>query len=246
MNQGDFFVEMIRIIYTSIMKSHPEKILIILERDSYEKDAVFLNQLITAIAPSGYTPVWYNPHGVGSSQIVTSNPFVNSLPKWIRFPIKALLLLRHPVRLGHYLSRDAWRESTIDGRCINLKKFIGTFGPETEIAIFSRSAGGRIASRIANETPIKKIVCLGYPFKHPDQPDEPDRYQHLETLRKPMLIIQGTRDSYGGTEVTNKYKLSPCIAINFIDADHDFILSPNQFTDVATMINHFLIGTPTA
>lgn len=222
------------------MKSHPKKVLIILERDSYEKDAHLLNQLITALSPSGYTPVWYNPHGVGSSQFVTSNPFINALPCWLRFPIKALLLLKHPSRIGHYLSRDAWRESTIEGRCFNLKKFIGTFDVETEIAIFSRSAGGRIASRIADEVPIQKIVCLGYPFKHPDQPDEPDRYQHLSHLKTPMLIIQGVRDAYGGSDVINRYDLSPAIKLEFIDTDHDFVLSQTQFTSVVNHINNFL------
>ena len=102
------------------MKSQPEKALIILERDSYAKDAQFLNQLITALQPSGYTPIWYNPHGVGSSQLITSNRFINNLPRWLRLGIKTLLLLQHPTRLSHYLSRDAWRESTIEGRCINL------------------------------------------------------------------------------------------------------------------------------
>ncbi|MEI8223822.1 MAG: alpha/beta family hydrolase [bacterium] len=222
------------------MKAHPEKVLIILERDSYEKDTQLLNRLITALAPSGYTPIWYNPHGVGSSQLVTSHPFVNALPRWLRILIKALLLMRHPSRLGHYLSNDAWRESTIEGRCINLKKFIGTFSPETEIAIFSRSAGGRIASIITDSTAIRKIICLGYPFKHPDQPDEPSRYRHLAQLQTPLLIIQGSRDVYGGYGIRNNYRLSPAVELDFIDTDHDFKLNNEQFIWVVNRIVRFL------
>lgn len=228
---------------TQIMNK--EKILIILERDSYEKDAVFMNHLVASLHDTGYRPIWYNPHGVGSSQRLTSHPFINQLPVWLRFPIKAFGLLAHPKQLRHYITLTAWKESTISGRVSNLKQFIHRIRSASTvptIAILGRSAGGRIASLVADELGIEKIICLGYPFKHPDHAVEPERYEHLRNLKTPFLIIQGATDTYGGRKEMHQYSLSPAISLEFIETDHDFILSPDQTRHVENRIKDFLIS----
>lgn len=216
-----------------------EKILLVIERDSYQKDAAFIKRIVAAVA-EGYRVVWYNPHGVGSSQLVTSHPLVNALPKPIRLIVKALGLLRYPKKLLRYLSPDAWREATIEGRVKNLKKYIKTIGANTDISIFSRSAGGRIASLVADELGVSKIICLGYPFKHPEHDSEPERYEHLAHLQTPMLILQGARDEYGGREAIGGYALSPRVLVELIETDHDFVLTFDQFDEVVLKIKDFL------
>ncbi len=219
-----------------------QKILLIIERDSYEKDGPFIRSLVGALSDMEYKPVWYNPHGVGSSALITSNKIINSLPKFLRYPIKVLALFAHPKRLKHYLSPDAWREGSIEGRCKNLKKFIRRLPAGTEVAVLSRSAGGRIASLVADEVGIKKIVCLGYPFHYPDHGPELERYAHLEHLKTPLLILQGMRDEYGGADSKEKYKLSPAVSIEFFDTNHDFQITKEEFDSAVKHIKNFLVS----
>jgi hypothetical protein len=49
------------------------------------------------------------------------------------------------------------------------------------------------------------------------------RTKHLEELRTPALIVQGTRDQFGQRDEVAGYKLSPRIRIVWIeDGDHSF------------------------
>ena len=92
----------------------------------------------------------------------------------------------------------------------------------SRVVIGGKSMGGRIASMIADDAAVLGLVCLGYPFHPPGQPDR-TRTKHLEKLRTPTLIIQGTRDSFGSPEDVRRYKLSPVIRIEWMhDGDHSF------------------------
>src|SRR6266446_4844400 len=44
---------------------------------------------------------------------------------------------------------------------------IGEFGDARRLAIGGKSLGGRIASMVADETGVRGLVCLGYPFHTP-------------------------------------------------------------------------------
>ena len=82
--------------------------------------------------------------------------------------------------------------------------------------------GGRIATMVADDAAVLGVVCLGYPFHPPGQPAK-TRTRHLETLRTPTLIVQGTRDSFGLPEDVETYKLSRAIRIEWLDdGDHSF------------------------
>lgn len=94
-------------------------------------------------------------------------------------------------------------------------------GPGT-LVIGGKSLGGRIASMIADEIGASGLVCLGYPF-HPPRNQSRTRVKHLENLRTPTLILQGTRDSFGSETEVASYHLSPKIQIAWIeDGDHSF------------------------
>ena len=83
------------------------------------------------------------------------------------------------------------------------------------IAIGGKSLGGRMASLIADEVGAAGLVCLGYPFHPPGQPEKV-RTAHLETLRTPTLIVQGTRDPFGTPDDVSGYVLSPAIRIEWL------------------------------
>lgn len=93
--------------------------------------------------------------------------------------------------------------------------------PET-LVIGGKSMGGRMASMIADEVGARGLVCLGYPFHPPGQPER-TRTAHLEHLRTPTLIVQGTRDAFGTPEDVAGYSLAPAIRIVWLeDGDHSF------------------------
>jgi len=99
---------------------------------------------------------------------------------------------------------------------------IAALGGAGRLAIGGKSLGGRIASMVADEAGVLGLVCLGYPFHPPGRPERL-RTKHLEALRTPALIVQGTRDPFGSREDVAGYSLSPSIRIAWIEGgDHSF------------------------
>jgi predicted alpha/beta-hydrolase family hydrolase len=99
---------------------------------------------------------------------------------------------------------------------------IASLGGGTRLVIGGKSLGGRIASMVADRAGVRGLVCLGYPFHPPGKPERL-RTQHLENLRTPALIVQGTRDAFGSREDVAGYRLSEAIRIAWIeDGDHSF------------------------
>ncbi len=95
----------------------------------------------------------------------------------------------------------------------------------TRLVIGGKSLGGRVASLIADDLfatgSIAGVVCLGYPFHPPRKPDAL-RTAHLESLKCPALIVQGTRDPFGTRKDVESYQLANSIAFHWVqDGDHD-------------------------
>lgn len=91
--------------------------------------------------------------------------------------------------------------------------------------IGGKSLGGRMASMIAErqfaDGAIAGLVCLGYPFHPPGQPEKL-RTDHLEAISCPTLICQGERDPFGTRDDVAGYALSPQIRVEWLaDGDHD-------------------------
>src|SRR5436309_2495547 len=80
--------------------------------------------------------------------------------------------------------RAAWKEA------------IAALGGGERLVIGGKSLGGRMASLVADEAGVRGLVCLGYPFHPPGQPERL-RTKHLQDLRTPALFVQGTRDALG-------------------------------------------------
>jgi predicted alpha/beta-hydrolase family hydrolase len=91
------------------------------------------------------------------------------------------------------------------------------------LAIGGKSLGGRMASLVADASPAVGLVCLGYPFHPPGKPERL-RTAHLETLKTPTLICQGTRDALGNALQVSGYRLSPAIRLHWAeDGDHGLV-----------------------
>ncbi|MED5407332.1 MAG: alpha/beta family hydrolase [Pseudomonadota bacterium] len=88
--------------------------------------------------------------------------------------------------------------------------------------IGGKSMGGRIASMVADHSGVDGLVCLGYPFHPPGQPEKL-RTTHLETLDTPALICQGERDPFGSHPESSGWQLADVIKFCWLaDGDHNF------------------------
>ncbi len=90
------------------------------------------------------------------------------------------------------------------------------------IFIGGKSMGGRVASMLFEKSDAKACICLGYPFHPPGKPEKL-RVEHLKSVEKPMLIMQGERDTFGRQEEIETYNLPEAIKCIYLpDGDHSF------------------------
>ncbi|HYK20231.1 MAG TPA: alpha/beta fold hydrolase, partial [Pyrinomonadaceae bacterium] len=92
---------------------------------------------------------------------------------------------------------------------------------QNRLIVGGKSMGGRIASQVLASEDISEVVglvFLGYPLHPPGNPAKL-RVEHLEHVGKPMLFVQGTRDSLGTPEEIQPFvkKLRPPATIYAIE-----------------------------
>jgi predicted alpha/beta-hydrolase family hydrolase len=97
-------------------------------------------------------------------------------------------------------------------------------GSKARLYIGGKSMGGRIAclAALQQELPeIAGVVVIGFPLTPPAKP-QATRGAILEALTHPTLIVQGTRDTFGGRDAFQSLRLPRCVQLHFIeDGDHD-------------------------
>ncbi|EGR0065423.1 alpha/beta fold hydrolase [Vibrio parahaemolyticus] len=92
----------------------------------------------------------------------------------------------------------------------------------SRVVIGGKSMGGRMASLLAEHELVAGIACLGFPF-HP--PGKPEKFKgdHLASIDKPILILQGERDTFGKREEFDEFVFSQQVKVSFLpDGDHSF------------------------
>jgi len=96
--------------------------------------------------------------------------------------------------------------------------------------IGGKSMGGRIATQVAAADPtlpLAGLVLLGYPLHPPGRPTQ-RRDQHLPAIGRPILFIQGERDTFGTPSelqpIVNCLHPSPTLRV-VNGGDHSFKLS---------------------
>ena len=113
----------------------------------------------------------------------------------------------------------------------------------SRLFIGGKSMGGRIATHLgANfdqwpEAPKPSgVIAFGYPLAPPRSKRTGDRVTHLKMLTVPTLIVQGTRDPFGGpdeiTEAIADAVPPPPIEIMSVDGgDHSFAVLKSSGRD---------------
>jgi uncharacterized protein len=102
------------------------------------------------------------------------------------------------------------------------RELLAELGDPRTLFVGGKSMGSRVATQLADELGVRGAIALGYPF-HPPKEPEKLRVAHLQGLRTPTLIVQGTRDPFGLPSEIASYPLSPAIRVHYLeDGDHSF------------------------
>jgi predicted alpha/beta-hydrolase family hydrolase len=86
---------------------------------------------------------------------------------------------------------------TLDRAWLAVLEHLSVDGP---LLVGGRSAGARVACRTASEVGAHGVLCLAFPLHPPGRPEK-SRLAELDlpaAAGLPTLVLQGTRDSFGG------------------------------------------------
>lgn len=233
-------------IYMKKNRAH----LLVVGRANFDKGSATLEALIAALHLFGAKIDFYESQFTKTHKSIEkklSFLMENTLLKCIKGKYRTqdifrkiicfLSLPKHPSRWRYLIHPTP---GSVPEQSQYLKNFIQKQQYD-DIIILAHSAGGIVSSLIYEHPAIKKFICFGYPFKHPDNPEESYRTSHLKHLDKPMLIIQGKNDPYGGKEASLHYSLSPSIRFKFIEGDHDYnSVTLDDYADVLREIRAFV------
>lgn len=90
-----------------------------------------------------------------------------------------------------------------------------------DAVIGGKSMGGRVATLLAAEQPVRACVVLGYPFYAKGKMESP-RTAHLTGISSPLLIVQGERDALGDAAWFAEQANLQDLNIHWLpDGDHD-------------------------
>jgi len=90
------------------------------------------------------------------------------------------------------------------------------------VVIAGKSMGGRVATTIFESSRASGCIALGYPFHPPGKP-ESLRTEHLQSIQKPFLVLQGERDPFGKREEFPNDWLPETAELHWIpDGEHSF------------------------
>jgi hypothetical protein len=103
------------------------------------------------------------------------------------------------------------------------------------VLLGGRSYGGRMASHVvAVGVPCAGLVLLAYPLHPPGKPERL-RTAHLERIRAPMLLLQGTRDPFAEPTLLARTlaKLPGATCHRLEGGDHGHKVAGRSVADVA-------------
>jgi len=117
--------------------------------------------------------------------------------------------------------------------------------PATLLIASGKSFGGRMSSQLLSKDDIefvKGIVFYGFPL-HPAGKPAVDRAAHLQDVKKPMLFLQGTKDTLANvTLISNVCKELPTATLKWLEkADHAFhVPKQNLIPELASLTYQWL------
>ena len=116
----------------------------------------------------------------------------------------------------------------------------------TRVFIGGKSMGGRMATHLgARGVPgIAGIVALGYPLRPPGKSGN-ERAAHLPSIKVPLLIVQGTRDSFGSPDDLRGALAGTTAAPTIVaveGGDHSFNVRGRKPAEVLSEVADAIVG----
>jgi predicted alpha/beta-hydrolase family hydrolase len=163
-------------------------------------------------------------HGAGAGQ---QSPFLVSFARALSARGLDVVTFNFPYTEQNRRVPD--RRPVLDGCYVAIINRIHRHMPSASRSLFigGKSMGGRIATHVAAadaNLPVAGLVLLGYPLHPPGRPTE-RRDAHLGDVRRPMLIVQGSRDTFGTPAEFESllHALSPAPVMHVVEGgDHSF------------------------
>lgn len=179
-------------------------------------------------------------HGAGAGM---SHPFMTGLSKELASLEIGTLRFNFPFTEQKKKRPDvpAVAHKTIEAA---IQKAIELF-PSIPIFAGGKSFGGRMTSQLFSKQDIKEVeglIFVGFPLHAPGNPSV-DRADHLQTVKKKMLFLQGTRDALAQwdliEQVTSSHKTAKLVKLE--GADHGFKMGKqNAILILAEHINAWI------
>ena len=89
------------------------------------------------------------------------------------------------------------------------------------LLLAGKSSGARVACRVATEAGAAGVVALGFPLHPPGRPER-SRAAELNAAGVPVLVLQGTRDPFGGPAEVRAAATAGATVHEVAGADHSF------------------------
>jgi predicted alpha/beta-hydrolase family hydrolase len=76
--------------------------------------------------------------------------------------------------------------------------------PSADIVLGGQSFGGRVASLVAAEQPVRALILLSYPLHRPGHPEQL-RVDHWPRIGCPVLLLSGESDPFARIDLLRKH-----------------------------------------
>jgi uncharacterized protein len=198
-------------------------VIIFVSRENLQEDSVLLVQLMRLINRDQYD-VFIDP-----TDTVGGHPWPSIIVNGLKYLLKNSRIWGWLRARYHFICNAP--SKSIDLRAQKLIKYVSGFSPETEITLIARSAGGVVCAHVCAHVKIKQVICLGYPFFHPQLGEQAYRTKPLLALQTPFTIFQGTHDAYGGENATLLFTQLPGVVIHYLPTNHDFVMDKKAWLE---------------
>lgn len=154
-----------------------------------------------------------------------------------RLPAEGIrvLLVEQPWRVAG--KKTAPLPARLDEAWIPLIGELGLSETNGPLFVGGRSAGARVACRTASEVGASGVVALAFPLHPPGKPER-SRLEELAMPAVPVLVVQGTRDSFGTADELREAAVNLGVrVVPVADADHGFRVPASASTTQAQALS---------
>ena len=235
---------------------HQDDAIVIVPRSNRVRDSGTIREIARRLAERGHPVYWYEAPRLAASRRI-DDVIARRWPRLTPaddppFP-RCRRLLRALVKTALAL-RDARRRDFLLSACLPYPAMdvreLGHFTralPHDRVHFITHSAGSifatAMAARCGAPAKVGRILCFGYPLRHPQRPPEPYRITHLPHVSHPLLVVQGSADPYCDDPALLRAVLPPHADMLSLACDHDYSgLAPASFALVWETTLAFLTG----